>query len=151
MSSETNDSDNSRRVIHPDQFRDYFDYVNLIVRRSLPPSVIDSFLEYKREKLNSIVKLEKRRLTDLGKSRSLVYKYALPTTLVDGLAGSLASLVSGNILFLIPTVLFALVIFQLAYFIDRTKELDKLNLIQESRRSLLEVRRQETELLLRVW
>ncbi len=130
-------------------FQNYFEYLGNVANRKLPPETVKIFLEYKRKKLRSIVKLEKQRLADLDKSRSAVYKYALPSTLIDGFAGSLASLVTNNVFVLIPAVLFALLIFQLAYFIDRTKELDRLNIVQESRRSMLEVRRQEAELLLR--
>jgi hypothetical protein len=155
LSDDPHDSPSSKRSTDLNSFipatlyRDYIDYLKVMTKRKLPPSALDFFLMYKRKKLNSIVQLEKQRLEDLGKSRSTVYKYALPATLIDGLAGTLASQVSSNIFVLIPTVVFALVIFQLAHFIDRTKELDKLNLIQESRRSLLEVRRQEAELLMR--
>jgi hypothetical protein len=56
----------------------YFEYLRNAAGMKLPTEQLKAFLEYKSKKLSSIVEIEKQRLEDLEKSRSAVYKYALP-------------------------------------------------------------------------
>jgi hypothetical protein len=90
------------------------------------------------------------RLSDLDKSRSIVFRYAIPSTIVDGVAGSLAAFLAKSLAPLLPTVLFALFIFVLAYFLDRAKQAERLQIMYETRRSMLEINAQEEELMIKV-
>ncbi|HKI07193.1 MAG TPA: hypothetical protein VKA09_02250 [Nitrososphaeraceae archaeon] len=62
---------------------------------------IREFLNYEWEKLKYIAQLESKRLDDLKDARATIFKYAIPTTVIDAVAGSLRTYFTGNTLLLI--------------------------------------------------
>ncbi len=96
-----------------------------------------------------ILDLEKRRLEDLDGSRKTAFKYAIPSALVNGVAGSLATLLTRNIFILAFAAVFAGLIFYLAWTLDQRKDAERYTIMYETDVSMLEIREQEAELLLR--
>lgn len=116
---------------------------------SQPQNKIESFLKYKEAKLKSIAEIEAKRLEDLKDARSTIFKYALPSTVIDAAAGAFGTLITGNVLILLPVALFIVLIFFLARSLDREKYAERVELMEYTEVSLYEIRSQEIELLRR--
>lgn len=110
---------------------------------------LQAFLKYKESKLNSISTLENNRLLDLKNARETVFKYALPSSIIDALAGGFGTLVTNNFLLLLPVALFVIVIFFLADTLDRIKYSERIEIIEYSEEWLYTMASQEIELLRR--
>lgn len=108
---------------------------------------LKAFLDYKQQKIKSLSDIEGKRLEDLKDARSTVFKYALPATIVDGVGGVVGTLISGNILLLLPVALFLVLIFFLARVLDREKHAERVVIMEYTETSLYEVRSQEIDLL----
>ena len=108
---------------------------------------LTAFLDYKKEKIKSLSEIEGKRLDDLKDARSTIFKYALPATIVDGVGGVVGTLISGNILLLLPVALFVILIFFLARVLDREKHTERIVIMEYTETSLYEVRTQEIDLL----
>jgi len=116
----------------------------------LHPESLKTFLDYKKSRVQAIVDLEEGRLKDLDRSRTTVYRYALPAATIDGVSGSLASLLAKDISVIFAAVVFASFIFLLAYFLDSRKAVEREQILQDTREAILAITIQETELSLRV-
>ena len=88
-----------------------------------------SFMEYKSNFIRYIVDLESKRLSDLQNARDDLYKYALPSSLIDGALGGLSTYLTGNFILIVPTMLFLILIYLLALTIDFSKLIERLDLI----------------------
>ncbi len=87
----------------------------------LPAEELKAFLEYKKSKIDSLTKFESKRLDELINSRDTVFKYALPVSIINGVAGSLATMLTGNIWILLPVSLFVILVYLLANNLDTKK------------------------------
>ena len=116
---------------------------------SLPLEVekLKAFLDYKKDKIKSVSEIEAKRLEDLKDARSMIFKYALPASIIDGVGGVVGTLITGNILLLLPVSLFLVLIFFLARILDRDILAERVEIIEYTESSLYEVRLQELELL----
>jgi hypothetical protein len=74
----------------------------------IPDSKLQTFLKYKETKLQQLAGIESERLKDLKDARATIFKYALPTSLIDGLGGVIGTLLTHNILILLPMSIFAI-------------------------------------------
>jgi hypothetical protein len=110
---------------------------------------LQAFLTYKKEKTIAIAGIEDKRLGDLKDARSTVFKYALPASIVDGVGGVVGTLVTGNILIMLPVGLFLVLIFFLARFLDREKYAERNELMEYTESALYDIRLQEIELFRR--
>lgn len=110
---------------------------------------LKAFLKYKKSKLNSISTIENNRLMDLKNARETVFKYALPSAIIDALAGGFGTLVTNNFLLLLPVSLFVILIFFLADTLDRIKYSERIEIIEYSEQWLYFINSQEKELLRR--
>lgn len=110
---------------------------------------LQAFLKYKESKLNSISTIENNRLMDLKNARETVFKYALPSSIIDALAGGFGTLVTNNFLLLLPVALFVIVIFFLTDTLDRIKYSERIEIIEYSEEWLYIIASQEIELLRR--
>lgn len=107
------------------------------------------FLSYKEKKLEVISGLESKRLEDLKDARATVFKYALPATIIDGAAGALAALLGTSVFVLLPVALFVIFIYYLADALDRKKYLERVDIMDRTKKNLWEITRQEIRLLRR--
>jgi hypothetical protein len=89
-------------------------------------SNLKTFLDYKKSKLNSISSLESKRLDDLKDSRDTVFKYAIPVSITDAVAGGLGAYLNQNIWILLPVTIFIILI----YFLATNLDLNRKNLKQ---------------------
>jgi hypothetical protein len=105
------------------------------------------FLTYKQEKLKIISELESKRLEDLKDARATIFKYALPATVIEGAAGTLATLLGMSVFILFPVALFVILIFFLADALDRKKYQERVDIMNRTKKEMDEIRRQETKLL----
>jgi hypothetical protein len=110
-------------------------------------SNIGSFLKYKEAKLKEIANIEAKRLEDLKDARSTVFKYAIPTSVIDGVGGVVGTLITGNILLLLPVTLFVIVIYFLADGLDRKKLSERIDIMEHTDFELYLISRQEMALL----
>jgi hypothetical protein len=108
---------------------------------------IGEFLNYEREKLKYIAQLESKRLDDLKDARATIFKYALPTTIIDAVAGGLGTYFTGNALILLPTALFVILIYFLADGLDRKKYAERMDIIHQTSSALYAIDLREVELL----
>jgi hypothetical protein len=111
---------------------------------------MQAFLNYKQDKLKYIAELESKRLEDLKDARAAIFKYALPATIIDAAAGAFGTLLTGNILILLPTALFVILVYILAEAIDAKKYAERMDIMQQTTASLYEVSLREIELLKRL-
>jgi hypothetical protein len=111
---------------------------------------IQAYLSYRQEKLKQISILESKRLEDLKDARATIFKYALPATLIDTIAGGFATYLTNNVLYLLPTVLFVILIYYLADQLDRKKYSERLHIIQQTVEAQDKIDSTEAELLRRV-
>lgn len=118
-----------------------------LLSQTPPTDNTPAFLKYKEEKLKVISELESKRLEDLKDARGTIFKYALPATVIDGAAGALATLLGASILVLFPVALFIIMIYFLADALDRKKYQERLEIINNTKAELDEIRKQETGLL----
>jgi hypothetical protein len=114
---------------------------------SLDKDKLKAFLDYKKDKTIAIAGIEEKRLNDLKDARSTVFKYALPASIIDGVGGVVGTLVTGNILIILPVALFLILIFFLARFLDREKNAERVELMEYTESALYDIRRQEIDLL----
>ena len=115
---------------------------------ALPPFNPELFLKYKEAKLKEIANIEAKRLEDLKDARTTVFKYAIPTSIIDAVGGTIGALVT-DILLLLPVLLFVIVIYFLADGLDRKKLSERIDIMEKTELELYEIARQETELLRR--
>jgi hypothetical protein len=109
----------------------------------------EPFLKYKEAKLREIANIEAKRLEDLKDARTTVFKYAIPTTIIDGVGGVVGTLITGNILLLLPVILFVIIIYFLADGLDRKKLTERIDIMQYTDFELYLIERQEIALLRR--
>ncbi|OLC22814.1 MAG: hypothetical protein AUI60_01280 [Thaumarchaeota archaeon 13_1_40CM_2_39_4] len=108
---------------------------------------LKTFLTYKQEKIKSLTDIEQKRLEDLKDSRSTIFKYALPATIIDGVGGVVGTIITASIILLLPIALFLILIYFLARFLDREKYAERLEIMEYTETSLYEIRMQEIDLL----
>jgi hypothetical protein len=116
---------------------------------SLDPAKLHDFLDYKKSKIDSVVKAEAGRLGDLKHARDTVFKYALPASVIDGVASGISSLITGQFWIMLPAALFIILIYLLADKLDRQKYAERIDIIGYTEMALFEIRIQEIELLRR--
>jgi hypothetical protein len=116
----------------------------------IPGSKLQTFLKYKEAKLQQLANIESERLKDLKDARATIFKYALPTSLIDGVGGVIGTLLTNNILVLLPVSIFVILIYFLADGLDRKKLLEREDIMEYTEIELFEVAKQETALLKRV-
>jgi hypothetical protein len=109
---------------------------------------IHSFLEYKKSEIESISKIESKRLDDLINSRKIVFKYALPVSIVDSVAGAIAATFS-TIWIMLPVSIFIIIVYLLATALDRQKVEERVQIMKYTDKILEEIKDQEDELLRR--
>lgn len=110
-------------------------------------SDLQAFLNFKKNKLDSLKDIESKRLDDLKDAREKIFKYALPSTIIDGVGGVVGTLITGSILILLPIILFILLIYFLAENIDRKKLAERIDIMEYTQSSIYDIRRQEIDLL----
>lgn len=108
---------------------------------------LQSFLNYKQQKLKSVSDLETKRLEDLKDARATIFKYAIPATIVDAVAGAFGTLLTGNIFILLPIALFVILIYFLADGLDRKKYAERIDIIEYTESTLYDIQQQEITLL----
>lgn len=106
-------------------------------------SALQSFLKYKEAKLKEIANIESKRLEDLKDARSTIFKYAIPTSIIDAVAGAVGALITGNILTLLPVALFVVLVYFLAEGLDRKKHTERIDIMEYTESALYEIDRQE--------
>lgn len=114
---------------------------------SLEEGKLKAFLEYKAKKLESVSTIESKRLEDVKNARETIFKYALPSSIVDGVGGVVGTLITGNFLILLPVILFVIIIYFLANDLDLQKYVERMELMKYTEDSLYELRQQELDLL----
>jgi len=120
---------------------------NMVEGLSTNDTRITPFLDYKKSKLTTIANIESKRLEDLKDARSTVFKYAIPVSVVDAIAGAFGTLLTNNILILLPVSLFVIVIYVLANNLDLQKYAERVDIMNRTDASMYEIRRQEIDLL----
>src|SRR2546422_10852033 len=86
---------------------------------------LQAFVNYKASKLNALTAMEANRLGDLKDARSTVFKYALPVSVINSVAGALGALLTHNILILLPITFFVIIIYILANNLDLQKQAER--------------------------
>jgi hypothetical protein len=107
---------------------------------------LEAFLNYKAKKLNFLSTLESRRLDDLKNGRETIFKYALPSSIIDGVGGAIATAVTGNFLVLIPVLLLMIVIYILAVELDLQKYSERQEIVKHTEDWLYKIALQEASL-----
>lgn len=111
---------------------------------------LESFLNYKESKIKSAVSLESQRLKELQKSRTIVFKYALPLSLISSISASLEALLKNNFMIFLPVIAFVILIFLLANSLDSKKTNERIDIMLYTDDILYQISQQEIELLKRV-
>jgi hypothetical protein len=65
-------------------------------------------------------------------AREIVFKYALPSSILESALGALISLISQTPAWIIPTVLLVLTTFSLAYNLDLRKAMERQDIMEMS-------------------
>jgi hypothetical protein len=107
----------------------------------------ESVLKFKEKLLETISALEGKRLDDLKNARETVFKYALPSTIIDGIAGVVGALITQNFITLLPMMAFLILIYFLAKTLDIEKYAERLEIMKYSEDTIDEIMRQELGLL----
>jgi hypothetical protein len=107
---------------------------------------LDAFLKYKAEKLNSLSDIESKRLDDLKNARETIFKYALPSSIIDGIGGAIGTAITGNFLILIPVLFIMIIIYTLAKDLDLQKYVERQEIMKFTEDSLYEISLQEISL-----
>lgn len=121
---------------------------------AVPPLPIfnpEPFLKYKEAKLKEIASIESKRLEDLKDARTTVFKYAIPASIIDGVAGVIGTLITGNILYLLLVILFLIIVYFLAEGLDRKKLSERIDIMEDTDLQLYLIARQEITLLGRAY
>lgn len=118
-----------------------------ISKMSVSDPVLASFLEYKKSKLATLENLESKRLEDLKDARSIVFKYAIPVSVIDAVAGAFGTLLTNNISILLPVSLFVIMIYVFANNLDLQKYAERVDIMNRTDSAMYEIRRQEIALL----
>lgn len=132
----------------------YIFQIILLITLAVPPVSgfnPEAFLKYKEAKLKEIANIESKRLEDLKDARTTVFKYAIPTSIIDGVGGVVGTLITGNILLLLPVALFVIIIYLLADGLDRKKLAERIDIMESTEYELYVIARQEITLLRRAW
>lgn len=109
----------------------------------LPGFNPEPFLKYKEAKLKEIADIESKRLEDLKDARTTVFKYAIPASIIDGVAGVFGTLITGNILYLLLVILFLIIVYFLADGLDRKKLSERIDIMEDTDFQLYLISRQE--------
>jgi hypothetical protein len=117
----------------------------------LPGFNPEPFLKYKEAKLKEIADIESKRLDDLKDSRHIVFKYALPVSVIDAVAGGVGAILNQNIWILLPITIFIILIYLLANNLDLQKYGERTDIMNRTDKGLHEIRQQENELLKRAF
>jgi hypothetical protein len=107
-----------------------------------PNNDFQSFLKYKEERLRTAVQIEANRLADLKDARGTIFKYALPASIIDGVAGALATSLGSSVFILFPVVLFVFLIYYLADALDRKKYQERIDIMDRTKKELDIIRRE---------
>jgi hypothetical protein len=107
---------------------------------------LESYLKYKASKLNSLSAIESKRLEDLKNARETIFKYALPSSIIDGVGGAIGTAITGNFLILIPVLFIMFIIFILAKDLDLQKYFERHEIMKYTEDSLHEITLQEISL-----
>jgi hypothetical protein len=93
-------------------------------------------------------------LDDLKDSRHIVFKYALPVSVINAVAGGLGAYFNQNIWILLPITMFIILIYLLANNLDLQKYAERIDIMNrtdnglyETDNGLYEIRQQEIDLL----
>jgi hypothetical protein len=114
---------------------------------SLNEAKLNSFLDYKKSKLNTVSNIESKRLDDLKDARTTVFKYALPISIIDAAAGAFGAQLTQNLIILLPVTLFVIMIYLLANNLDLQKYVERTDIMNRTDAALHEIRLQEKDLL----
>jgi hypothetical protein len=104
---------------------------------------LKAFLLSQNSSFKSLSEIESKRLDDLKHSRSSIYKYALPLSLINAIAGAFATLLTNNILILLPILLITFWIYLLARNLDKRKYEERIEIIDYTETNLWMIRLQE--------
>jgi len=104
------------------------------------------FIDHETVFNKTLCDLESKRLEDLKNSRETVYKYALPSSIIDGILGGLSSLITENFVVIIPTILLLIFIYFLALNIDIGKQMERKEIIKLTESYLQTIDKQHSEL-----
>jgi hypothetical protein len=104
-------------------------------------------LEFKEKLLETISTIEGKRLDDLKNARETIFKYALPSAIVDGVGGVVGALITQNFIVLLPMIAFLILIYFLAKTLDMEKLAERQEIMKYSEDTIDKVIRQELELI----
>src|SRR5438270_13983528 len=91
---------------------------------------LQAFMTYKASKLSTMATIEANRLGDLKEARSTVFKYAIPVSVMNAVAGAFGSLLLHNFLMIIPVTFFVFVIYVLANNLDLQKLSERIDIMK---------------------
>jgi hypothetical protein len=97
-------------------------------------------------KLSSLSVIESKRLDDLKNARETIFKYALPSSIIDGVGGAIATAITGNFLIIIPVVFIMFIIYTLAKDLDLQKYVERQEIMKFTEDSIYEITLQEISL-----
>jgi hypothetical protein len=107
----------------------------------------EGVLKFKEKLLDTVLGLEGKRLDDLKNARETVFKYALPSTIVDGVGGVVGTLITQNFIILLPMMAFLILIYFLAKNLDMEKLAERQEIMKYSEGTIGEIIKQELGLL----
>jgi hypothetical protein len=114
---------------------------------TLNDALLNAFLEHENSKLTALSNIESKRLEDLKDARSTVFKYALPVTIINAVAGAFGAQVTNNIIILLPVSLFVIMVYLLANNLDLQKYAERTDIMNRTDADVYEIRQQELNLL----
>ena len=68
-----------------------------------------------------------------------IFKYALPSSIIDGVGGAIGAMITGDFLILVPVVFLMLMIYLLAKDLDLQKHGKRVQIIEYTEDSLYEI------------
>jgi hypothetical protein len=106
----------------------------------------DEILEFKGKLLETISTVEEKRLDDLKNARETVFKYALPSAIINGVGGVAGALITQNFIILLPMIALLILIYFLAKTLDVEKLAERQDIMNYSEYKIYEIMNQELSL-----
>jgi high-affinity nickel permease len=107
----------------------------------------DAILKTQEKLLETISTVEGKRLDDLKNARETVFKYALPSVVIDGIGGVVGALITPNFIILLPMIAFLILIYFLAKTLDMEKLAERQEIMKYSEDTIDKIMKQELGLL----
>jgi len=128
--------------------RAYLELRERRLRARVARETFEKILDYKKGLQTTIRDLEKTRLEDLKSARDIVFKYALPSSILESFLGAVIALVSQTPAWIIPTILLVIVTFSLAYNLDLRKTVERQDIMEISEDALTRIEEQVNDLII---